>query len=424
MCSYFVLFWICSTGEQAEAASMAIRFDTAGLRRVRSAASPSEGDGKDAPGAGPNEPERPPELRRGGLDFRAESERRRGRGTATNATGRFEPVARERFDDDGSADEPLPPLRTEVAIEKPRTILTRNDSPDVGFDRSVNPYRGCEHGCVYCFARPTHAYQGLSAGLDFETRLFAKPNAAELLEKELAAPAYAPRTIALGTNTDPYQPIERRWRITRSILETLSRTNHPVGIVTKSALVARDLDLLGPMAGKSLAKVALSVTTLDPKLARSMEPRAATPARRLDTIRRLAEAGIPVIVLVAPIIPAVNDHEIESVLAEAHAAGAREAGYVLLRLPHELKDLVRDWLAEHYPDKVRHVFSLIEGARGGKAYDATWGVRQVGTGPYAAMIGRRFEAAVERLGFSRHLKLRTDLFTPPGRTPIGQLTLF
>jgi DNA repair photolyase len=401
---------------------MAIRFDSAGPRPARSARSP---DGGGERGARPKEPERPSELRRGGLDLRVESERRRGRGTATNATGRFEPVARERFDEDRDSDEPLPPLRTEVAVEKPRTILTRNDSPDVGFDRSINPYRGCEHGCVYCFARPTHAYQGLSAGLDFETRLFAKPNAAELLEKELAAPSYAPRTIALGTNTDPYQPIERRWRVTRSVLEVLSRTNHPVGIVTKSGLVARDLDLLGPMAAKGLAKVALSVTTLDPKLARRMEPRAATPAKRLDAIRRLSEAGVPVIVLVAPIIPAVNDHEIETVLAEAQAAGAREAGYVLLRLPHELKDLVRDWLSEHYPDKVRHVFSLVEGARGGKAYDATWGVRQVGTGPYAALIGRRFEAAAARLGFNaRRLKLRTDLFAPPGRAPAGQLTLF
>jgi DNA repair photolyase len=403
---------------------MAIRFSSAGRRPALPARSPSpSGDG--APAAEPDGAGRPPELRRGGLDFRVEGERRRGRGSATNATGRFEPVARERFDDDRDIDELLPPLRTEVAIEKPRVILTRNDSPDVGFDRSINPYCGCEHGCVYCFARPTHAYQGLSAGLDFETRLFAKPNAAGLLEKELAAPSYAPRTIALGTNTDPYQPIERRWRITRSILEVVGRTNHPVGIVTKSGLVARDLDLLGPMAAQDLAKVALSVTTLDPKLARRMEPRAATPAKRLDTIRRLAEAGVPVMVLVAPIVPAVNDHEIESVLAEAYAAGAREAGYVLLRLPHELKDLVRDWLAEHYPDKVRHVFSLLEGARGGKAYDATWGVRQVGAGPYAAMIGRRFEAAVTRLGFNaRRLKLRTDLFTPPGRAPPGQLTLF
>ncbi|WP_375459788.1 PA0069 family radical SAM protein [uncultured Enterovirga sp.] len=353
-----------------------------------------------------------------------ERERRHGRGVGGNPDGRFEPIQRERaFDGWDFADEPLP-IRTEVTLEKPRTIIARNDSPDISFDRSVNPYRGCEHGCVYCFARPSHAYQGLSPGLDFETKLFAKPNAAELLRKELAASNYEPKTMALGTNTDPYQPIERTYRITRSILEVLDATNHPVGIVTKSALVTRDIDILASMAERGLAKVAISVTTLDPKLARRMEPRAATPTKRLSTIRMLAEAGIPVSVLVAPIIPAINDHEIEGVLRAAYAAGAREAGYVMLRLPNELKGLVRDWLAENYPDRMKHVLSLVEDTRGGKLYDSAWGERQTGVGPYAWMIGRRFEAASERIGFNKQRRtLRTDLFTPPMRQG-AQLALF
>jgi DNA repair photolyase len=353
-----------------------------------------------------------------------DSDRRHGRGAGGNPTGRYEPVQREdAFDGWDFLDEPAP-IRTEVTLEKPRTIITRNDSPDIGFDRSINPYRGCEHGCAYCFARPTHAYQGLSPGLDFETKLFAKPNAAELLKKELAASGYEPRTIALGTNTDPYQPIEKQYRITRSILEVLAAANHPVGIVTKSALVARDIDILAPMAERGLAKVAISVTTLDPKLARKMEPRAASPTKRLQTIRLLAEAGIPVSVLVAPIIPALNDHEIESVLRAAYAAGAREAGYVLLRLPHELKGLVRDWLAEHYPDRMKHVLSLVEGARGGKLYDSDWTTRQTGVGPFAWMIGRRFEAAAARLGFNDERRaLRTDLFARPAKET-AQLALF
>src|SRR5690606_18359763 len=274
-----------------------------------------------------------------------------------------------------------------------RTIITRNNSPDISFDRSINPYRGCEHGCIYCYARPTHCYLGHSAGLDFETKLYVKSSAAELLEEELAAPGYSPRTIALGANTDPYQPVDRERRITRSILEVLARTQHPVGIVTKSALVARDIDILAPMAARGLAKVAISVTTLDRRLARTMEPRAATPQRRLDTIRRLSEAGIPVTVLVAPIVPAINDAEIEDILAATHAAGAREAGYVMLRLPLEVRDIVRDWLMSNYPDKARHVLSLIRSTRGGKDYDSSCGQRMVGSGPYAWMIGRRFEMA-------------------------------
>ena len=353
-----------------------------------------------------------------------EAQRRRGRGATANPDGRYEPVQRERFDDGWETEEQADVFRTEVTIEKPRTIITRNDSPDIGFDRSINPYRGCEHGCVYCFARPTHAYQGLSPGLDFETKLFAKPNAAELLRKELAAPGYEPAMIAIGTNTDPYQPIEKTYRITRQVLEVLAETGHPVGIVTKSALVTRDIDLLAPMAARGLAKVAISVTTLDPVLARRMEPRAATPTRRLTTIRQLAEAGIPVSVLVAPIVPAINDHEIEGILRAAHAAGAREAGYVLLRLPLELKGVVRDWLAENYPDRMKHVLSLVEETRGGKLYDSAFGQRQTGTGPYAWMIGRRFEAAAERLGFNtERAKLRCDLFRAPVKEA-AQLALF
>jgi DNA repair photolyase len=353
-----------------------------------------------------------------------EAERRRGRGATANPDGRYEPIQKERFDDGWEIDDDELGFRTEVTIEKPRTIITRNDSPDIGFDRSINPYRGCEHGCIYCFARPSHAYQGLSPGLDFETKLFAKPNAAELLKKELAAPGYEPRMIAIGTNTDPYQPIERTYRITRQVLEVLDAANHPVGIVTKSALVTRDIDILSSMADRGLAKVALSVTTLDPKLARRMEPRAAAPTRRLTTIRQLSEAGIPVSVLVAPIVPAINDHEIESILRAAYAAGAREAGYVLLRLPHELKGIVRDWLAENYPDRMKHVLSLVEDTRGGKLYDSAFGQRQTGVGPYAWMIGRRFEAAAQKLGFNtERTRLRTDLFRQPVKEA-AQLALF
>lgn len=377
-------------------------------------------------------------LVHGRPDALAERERR-GRGASTNETGRFERFSREAFLEDGADprapldEEPVPALRTQVTTERPRTIIARNTSPDIGFDRSINPYRGCEHGCFYCFARPTHAYHGLSAGLDFETRLFAKPNAAELLARELAAPSYEPRPIALGANTDPYQPIERRYRITRGVLEVLARTRHPVGIVTKSALVTRDVDLLGPMAEAGLAKVAISLTTLDPALARAMEPRAASPQKRLEAIRRLTDEGIPVTVLVAPVIPAINDHEIERILDAAHAAGAREAGYVLLRLPHELKDLARDWLLEHRPDRLERVLSLVRDTRGGKEYDAAWGARQTGQGPYAWMIGRRFETAARRLGLNardKRLRLRTDLFEKPARGPSAraadpaQLALF
>ncbi len=348
------------------------------------------------------------------VGHRLDPDRRRGRGATVNPAARFEPTVAVEEDDGWGVMEAAAPFRTEVAIETPRTIITRNDSPDISFDRSVNPYRGCEHGCVYCFARPTHAFMGLSPGLDFESKLFAKPNAAALLQKELSAKNYEPRTIAIGTNTDPYQPIERKFRIMRQVLEVLAAASHPVGIVTKSGLVARDIDILAPMAARGLAKVAISVTTLDPALARVMEPRAATPAKRIEAIRQLTEAGIPVTVMTAPIVPAINDHEIERILEAAYAAGAREAGYVLLRLPLELKDIFRDWLAANFPDKMKHVMSLVRSTRGGKEYDADWTQRQIGTGPYAWMIGRRFEVAARRIGFNaRRTRLRTDLFQPP-----------
>ena len=350
--------------------------------------------------------------------------RQKGRGALTNVSGRHERTSRTSEDDGWGVLDIAPVLRTQVTRERPRTIITRNESPDISFDRSINPYRGCEHGCVYCFARPSHANMGLSPGLDFETRLFAKQGGAALLEKELSAPGYKPKTIAMGTNTDPYQPIERTEKVTREILEVLSKTDHPVGIVTKSALVLRDLDLLAPMARKGLVKVALSITTLDPDLARRMEPRASAPERRLHAIEELAKAGVPATVMVAPIIPAINDAEIETILTRAAALGAREAGYVMLRLPLELEDLFEEWLQAHYPGKLRHVMTLVKSMRKGKAYDATWGERQTGTGPFAWMIGRRFEASVAKNGFSKERqKLRTDLFRKPSK-PGAQLSLF
>jgi DNA repair photolyase len=358
------------------------------------------------------------------LDVVVDHERRRGRGAQSNASGRYEPLARIAFDDGWRSLDELPPFKTQVTIDSTRKIITRNDSPDIGFDRSINPYRGCEHGCVYCFARPTHAYLGLSPGLDFESKLFVKPEAADLLEKELAAPNYEPRVIAIGTNTDPYQPIERRYKVMRRILEVLDKAGHPVGIVTKSALVLRDLDILARMAERKLAKVALSVTTLDAELARKMEPRAATPMRRLETLRRLTQAGVPTTVMVAPVIPALNDMEIERILDAAHAAGVREAGYVLLRLPLELRDLFREWLKANYPQREEHVFKLIRDMRGGKDYDSQWFTRQKGTGPYAWMIGRRFELACEKLGMNvRRTSLSTEHFRKP-KPDSEQLSLF
>jgi len=341
-------------------------------------------------------------------------ERRRGRGALTNATGRFEPEHREAFDDGWEGLGDLDVFKTEVTDEPARTIITRNESPDISFDRSINPYRGCEHGCVYCYARPTHCYLGHSAGLDFETKLYAKPNAAALLERELANPRYVPRMIALGTNTDPYQPIERERRLTRSILEVLERTSHPVGIVTKSTLVLRDIDILERMAKRGLVKVALSVTTLDRRLARTMEPRAATPGKRLETVRQLSDAGIPVAVMVAPIIPALTDSEIETILEATRDAGASEAGYVLLRLPLEIKDLFREWLSENYSDRTARVIHLLQSMHDGRDYESDFGLRQRGRGPYADQIALRFRLALKRLGLNRERhRLRTDLFKAP-----------
>ena len=349
-----------------------------------------------------------------GANLRVPAERRRGRGAGINPSGRYEPFSRSSFDDGWETLDSLPAFKTEVQVEKPKTIITRNASPDISFDRSINPYRGCEHGCVYCFARPSHAYMGLSPGLDFESKLFVKPNAAELLERELSKPGYEVKSIAIGTNTDPSQPIEKDRRVMREILEVLEAANHPVGIVTKSALVTRDIDILSRMAAKGLVKVALSVTTLDRTLARAMEPRAATPAKRLEAVRALSEARIPTMVMTAPIIPGLNDSEIERLLEAAVTAGAKEAGYVLLRLPLEVAPLFKDWLLRHYPDRYRHVLSLLRSMRDGKDYDAEWGKRMKGSGPYAFQIRRRFEMTARRLDLNAdRVKLKTDLFTPP-----------
>ncbi len=354
------------------------------------------------------------------------SERRHGRGAQSNASGRYEAEGRVAFDDGWQTLEELPVFETSVGIDAARKVITRNNSPDISFDRSINPYRGCEHGCIYCFARPTHAYLGLSPGLDFESKLFMKPDAPELLERELSAARYTPRTIAIGTNTDPYQPIERRHLIMRRILEVLERAGHPVGIVTKSNLVVRDLDILTRMAQRNLVKVAVSVTTLDPNLARVMEPRAPTPTRRLDALRQLSAAGIPASVMVAPVVPAINDAEIERILDAAAAAGVTGAGYVLLRLPLEVRDLFKEWLMANFPDRYRHVFALIRQMRGGKDYDSQWGKRMTGSGPYAWMIGRRFEQACARLQLNvKKAKLTTEHFQPPHRRgEADQLSLF
>ncbi len=350
-----------------------------------------------------------------------EGERRRGRGACSNSSGRFEPAARQSFDDGWDSMADLEPFRTEVRIEKARSIIATNDSPDIGFDQSINVYRGCEHGCIYCYARPTHCYLGLSAGLDFESVLIAKTNAAELLEQELGKRSYRVEMIALGTNTDPYQPIERRYELTRQILQLLDRTSHPVGIVTKSASILRDIDILASLARRDLVKVNLSVTTLDGRLARKMEPRASTPERRLEAIAKLNQAGIPTGVMVAPVLPAINDGEIEAILQRAHAAGAREAAYVLLRLPLEISALFQEWLGEEFPDRAGRVMKLLRSTRGGKDYVSNWRERQVGTGAYAELIGQRFRIATKRLGMNaQRFKLRTDLFMPP----LGDATQF
>jgi DNA repair photolyase len=350
---------------------------------------------------------------------------RKGRGAASNDSSRFDLEKRVMFDDGwGTADEAPMPLTTTLTIDSTRTIIARNESPDIGFDRSINPYRGCEHGCIYCYARPSHAYLGLSPGLDFESRLFYKPQAAALLAAELRKNGYACRPLALGSNTDPYQPVERRLEVTRSILEVLRDFRHPVTIVTKSALIRRDLDILAAMAKDNLAIVTVSVTTIDRTLARRMEPRAATPERRLETIAALAEAGVPTGVLAAPMIPALNDSEMEHILERARAVGATSAGYTLLRLPLELKALFREWLEAQFPDKAAHVLSLVAQAHGGKLYDSAWSKRMTGAGPYADMLRLRFDRACRRLGFVQRATkpLDTTRFRPPPQ--IGdQLTL-
>ncbi len=322
-----------------------------------------------------------------------------GRGARSNASGRYEADRREAYDDGWTdQDEAAPPLRTTLSPEHARTIIAKNTSPDVGFDRSINPYKGCEHGCIYCYARPSHAWMGLSPGLDFESRIFFKPDAARLLEQELSKPRYVCRRIHIGGNTDPYQPVERDTNSTRSILEVMQRFNHPFSIITKSVLIARDADILGDMGRRGLASAFVSITTLDRKLARAMEPRASTPAKRLEAISRLADAGCPVGVGFAPVIPGLNDHELEAVLEAAQKAGATSAMYVTLRLPMEIKDLFREWLADARPDRAARVMSLIRQTRGGKDYDPDWSQRMKGTGPVAELIATRFKAAARRYG--------------------------
>jgi DNA repair photolyase len=349
----------------------------------------------------------------------------KGRGATVNIDGRFESLEREAFDD-GWGDESEPRrLDTVVTEERVKSIISRNQSPDVPFTQSINPYRGCEHGCIYCYARPSHAYLGLSPGLDFETRLFAKVNAAETLRRELAAPSYRCEMIALGANTDPYQPIERKYRITRSILEVLAECRHPLGIVTKNALIERDIDLLVPMAEQGLVEVFVSVNSLDHEIARRLEPRCTAPLRRLEAIRRLSGAGIPVGVLVAPTIPFLTDDHLERVLESARQAGARKASYVLLRLPYEVKDLFRAWLDHHYPLKAEHVMSRVQATRGGRDYDASFGHRMSGEGEFAQLLAHRFRLACRRLGYAdetRYGTLDTSRFRPPNIH--GQLALF
>ncbi|QPQ55853.1 PA0069 family radical SAM protein [Allosphingosinicella flava] len=311
-------------------------------------------------------------------------------------------------------DEGAPPLRTTVTVEKPKTIITRNSSPDIGFDRSINPYRGCEHGCIYCFARPTHAYHDLSPGLDFESRLFAKPDAAALLRAELAKPNYVVRNMAMGTNTDPYQPIEGKWRITRSIIEVLAETRHPLMITTKSDRVLRDLDLLAPMAAQRLVGVALSVTSLTPEIARTLEPRAAAPRKRLAAVKALREAGVPAYVSIAPVVPGITDHELEHIVEAAAEAGAIGCFYIPVRLPHEVSPLFRAWLDEHFPDRAGKVMSIIQSLRGGRDNDPYWFSRMRGSGPWAELLATRFKIACQKYGLNKEkLSLRTDLFRPP-----------
>lgn len=352
------------------------------------------------------------------------TDRIRGRGAQSNRSGRFEAHQRDNFDDGWGSVEALPSFETVEHIERAKSIITSNDSPDIGFERSINAYRGCEHGCSYCFARPSHAFLGHSAGIDFERDIYVKANAAEALRAELSAKSYRPKPIAMGTNTDPYQPAERKHQLTRSILEVMLETRHPVMITTKSALIIRDLDILTELARLGLVKVAISVTSMDHKLSRKMEPRASSPARRLEAIRLLSEAGVPTAIFASPMIPAINDMELERILDAGKAQGAVSASMILLRLPGEVRDVFREWLLRHFPDRVRHVLSLVRDTRGGKDYDSRWGVRMTGEGPYATLLRQRFDKARERYGLDAKLPaLRTDLFVPP-QIESKQMSLF
>jgi DNA repair photolyase len=353
-----------------------------------------------------------------------DSQANRGRGAQSNRVGRFETQSREAVDDGWGQVEELKGFETIEHVERARTIITRNDSPDIGFDRSINAYRGCEHGCSYCFARPTHSYLGHSPGLEFERDIYVKVNAVEQLKRELADKRYKPKPIAMGTNTDPYQPSERKHKLTREILKVLLETRHPATITTKSALVVRDLDILQPMAELGLIRVGISVTSMDHKLSRKMEPRASSPEKRLEALRLLSEAGVPTGVMVAPIVPAINDMELERIVDAAAAQGVKSAHAIMLRLPGEVRDIFREWLLRHYPDRVRHVMSLVRDIRGGKDNDPNFGTRFVGEGPYAVLMQQRLEKARERHGLTEKLPaLRTDLFVPP-RLETAQLDLF
>jgi len=349
----------------------------------------------------------------------------RGRAALSNPDNRFDRLTAEAVDDGWVGDgDPLPVLRTEVTEELPRKVITRNTSPDLSFDRSINPYRGCEHGCIYCFARPSHAYLGLSPGLDFETKLVARPDAPDVLRKELSKTSYRPATIAIGTNTDPYQPIERDRGIMREILQVLAEFNHPTAIITKGSMITRDIDILAPMAAKGLLRVGISVTTLDPATSRAMEPRVPHPKARLRAIRQLTDAGIPVRAMVSPVIPALTDHEMEAILEACAEAGAGAASSIVLRLPREVAGLFRDWLQEAFPDRAARVMGRVRELHGGKDYDPAFGQRMTGQGEWAAMMRQRFKLATRRLGLDRSLPpLRTDLFTVPPRSG-DQLSLF
>lgn len=362
------------------------------------------------------------EMREANL-HKIDRDRRRGRASVTNRTNRFERFQHEAAHDGWEIEETLPRLQTETSLEIPRKVITYNGSPDLPFDRSINPYRGCEHGCIYCFARPTHAYLGLSPGLDFETRLIARPETPSVLEKELRRASYKVAPIAIGTNTDPYQPIEKQHEIMRGILKVLLEFRHPVAIVTKGTLIERDLDLLSEMASLGLVRVGISVTSLQDRLSRVMEPRVPLPGRRLAVIRALTGAGVPVRMMTSPIVPGLNDHEIEALLAAGKQAGADAASWIMLRLPLEVSELFQEWLSEHFPDRAARIMGLVREMHGGKEYDARWGRRMRGEGHYAKMIAARFRQSARKLGLDvEQPELRCDLFRPPPR-PGDQLAL-